>query len=143
MVDCGERNVGERWGHHPRCLLQLRDLGRDPMITTYSQHIGEHEIWPRMLFPRPYETDTWVETFAVTGQGEGWREHAHHIRTPDGALRPLRFSHVARLEIVASDHDAPWALRVAHVDGVTDFDATRTSGRRLALGGELAAMVTF
>ncbi|MCA0375997.1 MAG: hypothetical protein LCH84_10055 [Gemmatimonadetes bacterium] len=48
-----------------------------------------------------------------------------HIRTPDGALRPLRFSHVARLEIVASDHDAPWALRVAHVDGVTDFDATQ------------------
>lgn len=26
---------------------------------------------------------------------------------------------------------------------LTDFDATRTSGRRLALGGELAAMVTF
>jgi len=28
-----------------------QDLGLDPMITTYSQHIGEHEIWPRMLFP--------------------------------------------------------------------------------------------
>ena len=40
-----------------------QDLGLDPMITTYSQHIGEHEIWPRMLFPRPFETDTWVETF--------------------------------------------------------------------------------
>ena len=39
-----------------------QDLGLDPMITTYSQHIGEHEIWPRMLFPRPFETDTWVET---------------------------------------------------------------------------------
>jgi uroporphyrinogen-III decarboxylase len=56
------------------------------MITTYSQHIGEHEIWPRMLFPRPFETDTWVETFEVTGQGDGWREHSHKIRTPDGDL---------------------------------------------------------
>jgi uroporphyrinogen-III decarboxylase len=56
------------------------------MITTYSQHIGEHEIWPRMLFPRPFETDTWVETFEVTAQGDGWREHSHKIRTPDGDL---------------------------------------------------------
>lgn len=48
-----------------------------------------------------------------------------HIRTPDGTLRPLRFSHVARLEIVAGGDDAPWALRVAHVDGVTDFEATQ------------------
>ncbi len=63
-----------------------QDLGLDPMITTYSQHIGEHEIWPRMLFPRPYETDTWVETFEVTGSGDGWREHSHTIRTPDGDL---------------------------------------------------------
>ena len=63
-----------------------QDLGLDPMITTYSQHIGEHEIWPRMLFPRPFETETWVETFDVSGQGEGWREHSHQIRTPDGDL---------------------------------------------------------
>ena len=27
-----------------------QDLGLDPMITAYSQHIGEHEIWPRMCF---------------------------------------------------------------------------------------------
>ena len=65
--------------------MQL-DLGLDPMITTYSQHIGEHEIWPRMLFPRPFETDTWVETFEVTAEGDGWREHSHTIRTPDGDL---------------------------------------------------------
>jgi|TARA_B100001971_G_scaffold16916_1_gene13162 hypothetical protein len=63
-----------------------RDLGLDPMITTYSQHIGEHEIWPRMLFPRPHETDDWAETFHETGNGEGWRELQHHIRTPDGDL---------------------------------------------------------
>ncbi len=63
-----------------------QDLGLDPMITTYSQHIGEHEIWPRMLFPRPFETDTWAETFEVTAKGDGWREHSHKIRTPDGDL---------------------------------------------------------
>ncbi len=63
-----------------------QDLGLDPMITTYSQHIGEHEIWPRMLFPRPFETDTWKETFHVSATGEGWREHTHLITTPDGDL---------------------------------------------------------
>lgn len=63
-----------------------QDLGMDPMITTYSQHIGEHEIWPRMLFPRPFETDNWHETFEETGRGEGWREHQHFIHTPDGDL---------------------------------------------------------
>jgi hypothetical protein len=62
------------------------DLGLDPMMTTYGQHIGEAEIWPRMLLPRPYETDTWVETFEETARGDGWREHAHKIRTPDGDL---------------------------------------------------------
>jgi len=63
-----------------------QDLGLDPMITTYSQHIGEHEIWPRMLFPRPFETDTWSETFHESARGEGWREHTHLIKTPDGDL---------------------------------------------------------
>ncbi len=68
-------------------IVQMqRDLGLDPMITTYSQHIGEHEIWPRMLFPRPFETDTWSETFHVSASGEGWREHTHLITTPDGDL---------------------------------------------------------
>jgi hypothetical protein len=63
-----------------------QDLGMDPMITTYSQHIGEHEIWPRMLFSRPYETDTWVEKFWERERGEGWREFQHEIHTPDGDL---------------------------------------------------------
>jgi uroporphyrinogen decarboxylase len=63
-----------------------QDLGMDPMITTYSQHIGESEIWPRMLFPRPMETENWQETFYIRARGEGWREHEHHIRTPDGDL---------------------------------------------------------
>jgi hypothetical protein len=68
-------------------IVQMQqDLGLDPMITTYSQHIGEHEIWPRMLFPRPFETDTWDEKFQVTATGEGWREHTHLIKTPDGDL---------------------------------------------------------
>jgi len=63
-----------------------QNLGLDPMITTYSQHIGEMEIWPRLLEPRPLETDTWQETITVTGRGEGWREHQHVIKTPDGNL---------------------------------------------------------
>jgi hypothetical protein len=68
-------------------IVQMQqDLGLDPMITTYSQHIGEHEIWPRMLFPRPFETDTWDEKFHVSATGDGWREHTHLIKTPDGDL---------------------------------------------------------
>ena len=39
-----------------------------------------------MLFPRPFETDTWVETFEESATGEGWREHTHLIKTPDGDL---------------------------------------------------------
>lgn len=46
-----------------------------------------------------------------------------HVRTPDGVLRPLRFSHIARLEIIAHD-DRPWVLRVAHAQGIVDLDRT-------------------
>jgi hypothetical protein len=63
-----------------------QELGLDPMITTYSQHIGESEVWPRMLLPRPLETDSWQETMEQAAQGDGWREFQHHIRTPDGDL---------------------------------------------------------
>ncbi|MCO6450241.1 MAG: hypothetical protein J5I90_05575 [Caldilineales bacterium] len=62
------------------------NLGLDPMITTYSQHIGGQEIWPRMLFPRPMVTEDWEETMTVIARGEGWRQIEHRIRTPDGDL---------------------------------------------------------
>jgi len=45
-----------------------------------------------------------------------------HVRTPDGTLRPLRYSHVARLELLAGDDRDPWRLRVAHHDGVLDLE---------------------
>ena len=78
----------ELWVDDPlNTLVKMqRDLGLDPMITTYSQHIGEQEIWPRMLFPRPMQTDTWQETFYIRDKGPGWREHQHDIKTPDGDL---------------------------------------------------------
>ena len=65
----------EDWIEDPMgsIVKMQQDLGLDPMITTYSQHIGEHEIWPRMLFPRPFETENWVETFEETGRGDDWR----------------------------------------------------------------------
>ena len=56
-----------------------QDLGLDPMITTYSQHIGEHEIWPRMLFPRPYET----ETLGRDVRGHGPRRRLARALAPD------------------------------------------------------------
>jgi hypothetical protein len=39
------------------------DLGLDSIITSYSQHIGEMEIWPRMLLKRTYEMSNWHETY--------------------------------------------------------------------------------
>ena len=57
------------------------------------------------------------------------------IRTPDGGIRALRYSHVARLEILARHDDLPWALRVAHQSGVTDFEgpqAVQVAGHLLA-----------
>jgi hypothetical protein len=78
----------EQWIDDPMgsIVKMQRDLGLDPLIFTMSQHIGEVEIWPRMLFPRPFETDSWIETFEETGSGDGWREHSHRIRTPEGEL---------------------------------------------------------
>lgn len=58
-----------------------------------------------------------------------------HVRTPEGALQPLRFSHVARLELIASHDSAPWYLRVAHMHGVSDFapaDAVQVASPLLA-----------
>lgn len=58
-----------------------------------------------------------------------------HVRTPDGALRALRFSHVARLEIMATRDRGPWTFRVAHQDGVTDLEgpnAGQVAGQLLA-----------
>ncbi len=58
-----------------------------------------------------------------------------HIRTPGGALQALRFSHVARLEIVVSDADESWGFRVAHTAGVTEFagpQAVQVAGNLLA-----------
>lgn len=57
------------------------------------------------------------------------------IRTPDGRIRALRYSHVARLEILADDASAPWMLRVAHQSGVSDFEgaeAVHVAGHLLA-----------
>jgi hypothetical protein len=58
-----------------------------------------------------------------------------HIRTPDGTLRALRFSHVARLEIVTPNDHGPWTFRVAHQDGATDLagpNAGQMAGQLLA-----------
>ncbi len=57
------------------------------------------------------------------------------VKTPDGDVRALRFSHVARLEIMPVALDEPWKLRVAHQDGSTDFtggDAVQVAGHLLA-----------
>jgi hypothetical protein len=81
------REQFETWIDDPMgsIVRMQQDLGLDPMITTYNQHIGELEVWARMLFPRPFETDTWAESYQVVSDGDGHR-YLHRIRTPDGDL---------------------------------------------------------
>lgn len=45
-----------------------------------------------------------------------------HVRTPDGTLRALRFSHIARLEVIPGFDRGAWKFRIAHQDGITDLD---------------------
>lgn len=58
-----------------------------------------------------------------------------HVKTPDGLVRALRFSHVARLEIVSNTDRGDWIFRVAHQDGITDLDG-RSAG---PIAGQLLA----
>lgn len=64
-----------------------------------------------------------------------------HVRTPDGEFRALRFSHVARLEIITAPDRGAWTFRLAHQDGLTDVsgpEAGQLAGRlmsRLNRGG--------
>lgn len=99
MMDMFELWIDDPMGS----IVQMqRDLGLDPMITTYSQHIGEHEIWPRMLFPRPLSVDNWEEKIKVLEEGEGYRIQGHTIRTPDG---DLDYSYRTELGFGTSCHD--------------------------------------
>lgn len=78
---------------------------------------------------------TLLHSLEQTESRLGYDKVLAHVRTPDGTLRPLRFSHVARLEIVANEWDPTWRLRVAHNDGVSEFDgdhAVQVAGNLLA-----------
>jgi hypothetical protein len=58
-----------------------------------------------------------------------------HVRTPDGILRPLHFSHVARLEIVSTHDMGGWSFRIAHQDGTLDLsgaNAGQVAGQLLS-----------
>ncbi len=99
MMDMFERWIDDPMGS----IVQMqRDLGLDPMITTYSQHIGEHEIWPRMLFPRPLINENWEETIEVIEEGEGYTVRGHKIKTPAG---DLEYSYRTELGFGTSCHD--------------------------------------
>lgn len=57
------------------------------------------------------------------------------IRTPDGALRALRFSHIARLEVVPGFDRHSWKFRIAHNEGVTELagaEAGQVAGKLLS-----------
>lgn len=57
------------------------------------------------------------------------------VRMPDGEIRPLRYSHVVRLEVVDRGEQSPWMLRVAHTQGTSEFAggaATQVAGHLLS-----------
>jgi uroporphyrinogen-III decarboxylase len=62
------------------------DLGLDPMITTYSRHFGEHELWPRLLFSYQESAyKNWQEDIVETDRTEHTRTIQHRIQTPAGS----------------------------------------------------------
>lgn len=62
------------------------DLGLDPIITTFSQHIGEHEVWSRMLFRYDDEAyGNWDEQIREIDRSEGSRTISTRIHTPSGS----------------------------------------------------------
>ncbi len=104
-------------------IVKLQEeFGLDPMITTYSQHIGEIEIWPRMLMPRPMETDTWQETFHERARGEGWRAN----RPPcDSFAKVRRKPSTRRRSASAPSSTTPnlpgYGLRLPHIASSSAF----------------------
>jgi hypothetical protein len=80
----------QKWIDDPMGTLvkYQTDLGLDPMLTTYSQHIGEQEVWARMLFE--YEDAAyaeWDETILEIDRTPTSRTRQHIIRTPAGEGR--------------------------------------------------------
>ncbi len=61
------------------------NLGLDPMITTHSQHIGELEIWPRLLCDYPESAyANWQEQVVEVDRTESSRTVQHRVHTPAG-----------------------------------------------------------
>ncbi len=61
------------------------DLGLDPMITTYSEHIGEVEVWPRMIFQyQDAAYRDWDEQIIEIDRSPVSRTVQHRIHTPAG-----------------------------------------------------------
>jgi uroporphyrinogen decarboxylase len=64
------------------------DLGLDPLMTTYSQHIGEHEVWSRMLFRHDDMAYAhWDEYISELDRTSTSRTIQHRIYTPAGEGR--------------------------------------------------------
>ncbi len=64
-----------------------RELGLDPIFTSYSQHLGEAEAWPARLLRMPRKADGWEEHVVSSDLPGGQKVVEHHIVTPAGPLR--------------------------------------------------------
>jgi len=82
------RDLMQMWIDDPvgTMVKYQEDLGLDPIVTTYSQHIGEHEVWSRMLFPQE-PSDDWQEDIIALDQTAISRTVQHRIQTPVGSGR--------------------------------------------------------
>lgn len=68
-------------------IHRQRELGLDPIFTSYSQHLGEAEAWPARLLRMPRSTDGWEETVTSTDLPDDQKAVEHQIRTPVGTFR--------------------------------------------------------
>ena len=81
------RELFDMWIDDPVGTLvkYQEELGLDPMITTYSLHVGEIEIWPRMLFGYPESAyESWREEIVEIERTAVSRTIQHAIQTPAG-----------------------------------------------------------
>jgi uroporphyrinogen decarboxylase len=62
------------------------NLGLDPIITSYSQHLGEMEVWPALLLPPQVDDENWKERIVSQQGSDGARLVRHSIVTPAGNL---------------------------------------------------------
>ena len=89
VPDTSPSELFGRWIEDPcgSIIALQEDLGLDPIVITWSEHLGEGHLWPAKLFRWPDEAlETWREQKQTLDRGPGFRVVRHVVTTPEGEL---------------------------------------------------------